>query len=186
MTDPGSTDTAQASTLCTACGLCCMGALHKAAALQPGEIPGARAIGLPVLPERPAFSLPCPHFTGSACAIYEQRPRACVNYRCQQLKDLDAGITDLDGALVHVRAAKAMMEALQALLPEALRRHSARSLLADEATLARELSGLPQRQRMELRLMLTALQLYFDKHFRGDKEEKALAILGLEEVGPAA
>ena len=186
MTDPGSTDTAQASTLCTACGLCCMGALHKAAALQPGEVPGARAIGLPVLPERPAFSLPCPHFTGSACAIYEQRPRACVNYRCQQLKNLDAGLTDLDGALVHVRTAKAMLERLQASLPEALRHRSARSLLADETALAGELADVPERHRMELRLMLTALQLYFDKHFRGEKDEKALAILGLEEVEPPA
>lgn len=176
-------DVAQASDLCTQCGMCCMGALHNDAKLDPEEVAGARTLGLPVLPGRPAFSLPCPRFTGTICSIYENRPRACVNYRCRQLEDLQAGITDFENALAHVRIAKAMMEQLRWSLPDSLRQRGARFLLGKDPAVAAGLEALPRRQRMELKLMVTALQLYLDNHFRRPKDGNVMEFRPVSEEG---
>ena len=72
-------DCAQASELCTQCGLCCMGAIHGRAVLFEDELQPARDIGLPVLDdaERPLFALPCPKLAGTSCTIFGKRPRVC-------------------------------------------------------------------------------------------------------------
>src|SRR5688572_4233724 len=63
-------DSSLGSALCTQCGLCCTGALHDAAVLDPDEIADARALGLPVLDaEKPKFALPCPRLDGTVCTI---------------------------------------------------------------------------------------------------------------------
>src|SRR5688500_2967630 len=79
-------DSSLGSALCTQCGLCCTGALHKAAVLDPDEIADARALGLPILDrEKPGFALPCPRLDGTVCTIYASRPRVCGRYKCQLL-----------------------------------------------------------------------------------------------------
>lgn len=181
--DVAAPDVAQASSLCTECGLCCMGVLHPRAVLEEDEVAAARAIGLPVLDntERPLFALPCPKLCGTACTIFGQRPRVCSRYRCQQLRDVEAGVTSLAGALAHVRTAKAMLDRLLSVLPEELRHRSVRSLIFEDAQLVAALDHLPQQQRMELKLSAIALQLYLDKHFRSSKEGRALDMVAITD-----
>ena len=77
------------SKLCTKCGLCCTGALHDRAVLEPEEVEFASDLGLYVRAEgRPTFALPCKYLQGCACTIYSKRPKVCARYQCQLLDDV--------------------------------------------------------------------------------------------------
>lgn len=69
------------SELCLSCGLCCDGSLFQLVKLQPGESDPR----LRLVPEHEAFAQPCSCFAAGACAIYEQRPAACRDFRCRLL-----------------------------------------------------------------------------------------------------
>ena len=93
------------SRLCTQCGLCCTGALHNYAVLEPAEIPVARSQGLIIrMEERPGFSLPCPRLVNGVCSIYKTRPRVCSGYKCQVLlQNVEAGTTKFEPAIEEGR-----------------------------------------------------------------------------------
>lgn len=91
------------SALCTACGLCCTGALHGYAQLQPSEVEAAKGVGLPRRPAPAAlrFLMPCPKLEGTTCTINGDRPKVCAAYACRLLEYVRGGRA-LDEALVVV------------------------------------------------------------------------------------
>ncbi len=160
------------STLCTQCGLCCTGALHNQAALEPGEAGFAAALGLQVkVSDKPRFALPCPKLKGCACSIYESRPAVCGRYKCQLLDNLENGLTDLPAALGKVRHAKGLIADLEGQLPAGMTLPEARVRYLGENERAEAGSSF-----MSLKLALTALCLYIDRHFKHDREGKFLAV----------
>jgi hypothetical protein len=160
MTEPLSDE----SLLCTACGLCCTGALHDAALLGEDEVKAAKAIGLPVLPSAtpPSFALPCPKFDGAICTIYESRPRACAAYACRLLEDVSAG-RPLASALEIVGEARRLAETLRQTMPSEETFADSRAQLFDRGRpAAAQLSSL-------------ALSHYLDRHFRNRNEGPLLS-----------
>ncbi len=174
----GAPDKAQVSELCTQCGLCCMGAIHNAAVLDEDEVAAAREIGLPVLdrPGRPLFALPCPKLEGTRCTIFGRRPRVCGRYRCQLLRDVDAGEMSVDTALGHVEQAKTMLAQVRSAMPAGMTLNEARTLLRDAAPSAPSFDGLAKPKLLKLKLLETALHLYLDRHFRHEEENRAVDV----------
>jgi uncharacterized protein len=170
-------DTALGSALCTQCGLCCNGALHNFAKLDADEVDYASRIGLTVRPVGPpGFALPCPMLKDSMCTIYGNRPKACVRYKCQLLQDLEAGSVTLEAAIGTVGTAKELVRQAEDLLPGEMTLPGARMLIpTSEPELPRSTADMP------LRLAITALSLYLDKHFKHSREAKTLSIEPIAE-----
>lgn len=166
-------DIALGSALCTQCGLCCTGALHKAAVLESEEIEPARALGLPVINrEKPAFSLPCPRLDGAVCTIYDSRPSVCSRYKCQLLQDLEGGMIELDEALGKVACAKALREKAESVMPPGMTLPEARDVA--QATLAAQADDSGVRaELMPLALHITGFNLYLDRNFRNSRDGRA-------------
>lgn len=161
MTAPAPED---GSALCTACGLCCTGALHDRAVLDEDEVDGARALGLPVqLPQdlKAGFRLPCPKLDGTFCTIYTERPRVCARYACRLLQEVRGGERSLAGALPLVAEARRLAGEVSAALKPGQSLPAARGLLADPAAPA---------DTALLRLRSAALAHYLDLHFRNARE----------------
>ena len=168
------------SQLCTQCGLCCTGALHDNAVLEPEELDFARDLGLSLRTDgRPGFALPCKYLRECACTIYTNRPKVCSRYQCQLLDDVQQASISLDTALEHVRAAKRMYEDVQALLPADMTFPKARQLLHEPP------GGLSQTlersAEMRLRLALTTLCVYLDRHFKHSRESRLLTMTPVDQ-----
>lgn len=158
--------------MCTSCGLCCMGALHDRAKLEPDEVRWAREIGLPVIKGSESFSLPCPKLIERKCSIFEHRPAVCPRYRCQLLLDAEGGRISLDAALTIVQQAHALLHAaLDSVIVDTLAeaRHRARFKSLDEVLADTEAS---RSEVLAERLHVTALDVYLDRHFRNSKEDR--------------
>jgi hypothetical protein len=168
------------SQLCTECGLCCTGALHDRAVLEPEEVEFARDLGLYVRAEgRPTFALPCKYLQGCSCTIYSNRPKVCARYQCQLLDDVQQANLPLEAALEHVRVAKRMCEDVRALLPPGMDFPTARQLLHEPPG---ALPAVTDRSaEMPLRLALTTLCLYLDKHFKHSRESKLLTLTTVDQ-----
>lgn len=149
------------------------GAIHLRAVLGVDEVAAARGIGLPVLdrPDRPAFALPCPKLSGTACTIFGQRPRVCSRYQCQLLRDFQSGDVSLEAAEKKVAYAKALIAAITRVLPPTMSLPEARTLVDAEV---KPSAPMAQRDLQELRLRVTALELYLDKNFRASRDGRAL------------
>ena len=109
-----------AGDLCVKCGICCDGPLFDHAYLDPDEEARARALGFPVIEVggQQAFPLPCVHLKGTACQIYEVRPRTCGLYTCETLRAVNRGDIDRAEADRRIVATKAAVTAIRAhLLP---------------------------------------------------------------------
>ena len=169
------------SQLCTKCGLCCTGALHDRAVLEPEELEFASGLGLEVQPAgRPAFALPCKYLRGCSCSIYSNRPKVCARYQCQLLDDVQQANITLDAALEHVRIAKRMCDDVRALLPPGMNFPKARRLLHEPSGAVP--AATPGRAAdMRLRLALTTLCLYLDKHFKNSRESKLLTMTSVDQ-----
>jgi Fe-S-cluster containining protein len=168
------------SQLCTECGLCCTGALHDRAVLEPEELEFASDLGLEVQTEgRLAFALPCKYLQGCACTIYANRPKVCARYQCQLLDDLQQANISLDTALEHVRVAKRMCDDVRSLLPAGMNLPEARRLLHEPPGALPDVSG--RSAEMPLRLALTTLCLYLDKHFKHSRESKLLTMTSVDQ-----
>lgn len=157
----------QASDLCVACGLCCDGSVYAQASLDPDEVDAAAAEGLEVF-ERGGeayFKLGCPCLKGTACQIYERRPRRCRSFRCVLLHRLDIGEISLPAALATAAEARRLADSADAINDRRESRSSARvrwhgqlsSLAAPDARDPANPAWL---------LAMTAFNLFLDRHFR--------------------
>ena len=154
------------SALCTECGLCCTGAIHDVAKLDPDELEPARALGLPVSAnrERPSFHLPCPKLDAAFCTIYGERPRVCARYSCRLLDQVREGGRTLDEALPLVREGQRLARQAAAFLRPGEGLPATRELLVDGGA-----------DNPLLMLHGAALAVYMDRHFRNGREGAWLA-----------
>ena len=163
------------SALCTACGLCCTGALHNFAVLEPDEVGFASSIGLKLRTEgRPGFALPCPKLSGSCCSIYVDRPRVCSRFECALLNAMEAGSTSFEQASATVADARKLFDRAYSVLPEGMTLPMARAKFAAPPTAGVD-SG-DRSSEMVLRLAITALSLFLDRHFRKSSEGTMLSL----------
>jgi uncharacterized protein len=167
------------SRLCTQCGLCCTGALHNYAVLEPGEIPFARTLGLTLRTEgKPGFALPCPRLVGSKCSIYLDRPNVCGRYKCQLLESVEAGATAFESAIDRVAIAKGLAAKVAAAMPAGMTLPEARQRFKTDPSM--ETSPPERVEDMPLKLAITALSVYLDKYFRHSKEGKMMSLEPIE------
>jgi len=101
--------------ICVKCGFCCDGTMFPRAYLSPGE-----RGSLPEKIEQSSytdvdgeyFRLPCEYFN-KKCTIYTSgRANVCGEFRCQLLKDFEAGKLTLDEATEIIEGATAMRDRL--------------------------------------------------------------------------
>lgn len=172
MTDPNSeeqsaeTKSARASELCTACGLCCNGAIFGRARAEADEIDRIASYGLSVFdrPDGTWFKLPCNLLSGNRCTIYADRFSVCRGFSCTLLKRLSDGEIDVEAGLGLVVTAKAMIERLREKEPAAA--------TLDGRIRIREAGPGDGEARMTsagLHLDTVVLDLFLDKHFRDRK-----------------
>lgn len=175
LTSDSAVDTAQAPSLCTHCGLCCMGAIHVRAVLDNDEVQAASAIGLPVqdrgTDDRPTFALPCPKLVGTACSIFGHRPRVCSRYECQLLYNYRMGDVTLEEATAKVAIARDLMRSVRSFMPNGMSLPEARRLTDSKIE---PKVAIGNRALMELRLRVTALEVYLDRNFRHSNDGQVL------------
>jgi hypothetical protein len=78
--------------LCQSCGLCCDGTLFGKVRLQPADNAALlRSFGIVILAEdkKEFFTEPCACYRCERCEIYRDRPKACVDFRCDLLRSYD-------------------------------------------------------------------------------------------------
>jgi Fe-S-cluster containining protein len=104
------------SPLCLACGLCCQGALHTYAALEPDEIALAIQLRLSLYPNHwtpEGFYLPCAYFQENRCSIYPKRPKVCASYQCELLQNYLQGQVSYDESISIIESAKHLISVIQ-------------------------------------------------------------------------
>jgi hypothetical protein len=94
---------------CVGCGMCCNGTLYWMAKVTPGEEERISAHGLELTEEKGTtyFRLPCHHEQCGRCTIYETRFDICRSFRCQLLRNYQAGEVGLGEARRRIRASLA-------------------------------------------------------------------------------
>jgi Fe-S-cluster containining protein len=100
--------------LCTACGLCCSGAVLSGVIVRGEEVAWARRRRLHLV-ETPvgwAFAHPCPLLDGTRCSDYEDRPGACRRFACKLLSSVERGEASIDEALAEVASLRAAVDAI--------------------------------------------------------------------------
>ena len=107
-----------AMALCTACGLCCSGAIFNQLKLHGPELQEAFMFGMNVVVDEngPGLSFPCTKLDDTRCMVYDRRPHGCRHYACELLKGVEAGAIPLAAGLEKVAAARAAHVALLEVL----------------------------------------------------------------------
>ena len=168
------------SALCTECGLCCTGALHKYAVLDADEIDFARSIGMTLRTEgKPGFALPCPKLSDTCCSIYGDRPKVCRRFKCALLKRVDDRSIEFDAAAAFVAEARRLFDHVRAHLPDGMTIAMARAI--NEASPTSHSDAIGRSSAMRLRLAIMALSLFLDQHFRKPGEGNLLSLETIAE-----
>jgi Fe-S-cluster containining protein len=103
--------------LCMSCGLCCDGTFFGSVVVAKVEREKLDRVGLRIVEHDGALSMPqrCSALRGCLCAVYDDRPNACVQYECSLRKSVISGSTSVD----HARANISRMRVLLGTIREA-------------------------------------------------------------------
>ena len=159
--------------LCTACGLCCSGALFDFGPLAPEEVETAQDSGMAVLEAEDefGFALPCPALDGACCTAYSSRPATCRTYRCQLLRAAETGNVAVERALTIIARAREAAASVIAQLPPG-------ETITDARRRRREASASNGAAVMiappGLMMALGMLDLMLDQHFRHASERQIM------------
>jgi Fe-S-cluster containining protein len=165
--------------ICIGCGLCCDGTMFSWVDLKPQDNQTSLSrLGLSVKSaEGPLqFKQPCAASTDGRCAIYETRPCACREFRCELRIKYDAG------AITLSKAQSSIAEAIS--LRDNIRGHRA---VLEEIAAAKEPCSLDRLYKLvgpklhadielrrahgELLLDMIALNRTLARHFRPPSDE---------------
>lgn len=160
---------------CVGCGLCCNGTLYWIAKVTPGEEEVIQSNGLELMEEKGKtyFRLPCHHESCGRCTIYETRFDICRSFRCQLLRNYQAGEVDLGEARKRVETALSLVDAVRTDNPQtalALNRRDIRAKLAEQPKYE---SAGDKAERSRRLLNIVALDACLDRWFRNPKTEAA-------------
>jgi Fe-S-cluster containining protein len=111
---------AELSSLCEYCGLCCDGTLFGRVDLGAEEVAGARGRRLRIVPGGRSFEQPCSaldvagrHPGGRrSCTIYEERPLSCRRFVCRLYEKYRCEGGSIEEALSVVRRARSLLASL--------------------------------------------------------------------------
>lgn len=159
------------SDLCIGCGMCCDGTYHLRGRLRPDREAQPLSFYKNENFEEEGqsfFRMPCAHFNGTCCSIYESRYVACRGYRCKLLARFEDGKVSFDEAKEVVAKAKSLIAQVAAADPQA-RLSGERNRIRTE--LARDLAqpGEAERAGKSARLLnIVALDEFIDRWFENN------------------
>lgn len=170
--------TAQATDLCSACGLCCNGVLFYSVRLQEKDSPKELiGLGLKLQLKRKQYSIlqPCPAFCGTHCAIYEHRPTRCRAFECVQLRGLTAGEITEQAALARIAEAKASAAHVLELMREMGEKNEKRNMVRRYESICARVPDPSEEPRAtelknELTIAMQEMEEILRKHFRVSAE----------------
>lgn len=165
--------------LCLRCGMCCSGIMFDYVTLRDVEPEAMKALGQSIVTfeNEDCFVQPCRVLDHKKCTIYEKRPKACRKYRCETLDQLDDGSIDRAEADRRVDAALACAAKLDDALPTGPTFFDARNNWKDRAR-----KPPFDNADARIRLLVVALNLHLDRHFRSEKD-RAIAYASVEKPG---
>lgn len=105
------------TSICVGCGMCCDGSMYRHVEVEPADPVGplkAAGIELHTIDGATAFRQPCSSFGDGCCAIYENRPTVCREYRCLLLRRHEAGEVSLEDALALIARATGLRDEVRA------------------------------------------------------------------------
>lgn len=117
--------------------MCCDGTVHFRGDLFPGREPKpASFYQNETFSEggKSYFRMPCPHYDGQCCSIYESRFTSCRAYKCKLLLRYERGEIALADAKEQVATAKSLIDKVAAADPESkvrVEREKTRQALAE-------------------------------------------------------
>jgi uncharacterized protein len=157
---------------CIGCGLCCDGTIFNHAVVTPGEEPRLIEHGMELATsgDRTVFVQPCRYSSCGQCTNYEDRFDICRSFRCELLKQYQAGQIDLPEARASVEKALALLSAVKAGDPGAARNRERRILRADLAERMNAAAGEERRNLASRLLAIVALDAFLDSRFRRKKK----------------
>ena len=141
--------------LCLECGFCCDGTLFSKVPLEPGEAVPFAAVGASL--GDPHFAQPCPVLRGTACCVYEARPKTCRKFRCAALEGLEGGRSTLEesrAALAEVRARREVIASLVAAPTPGAAVVAARALVREQRATPELAEAVGRLERLVLLLNL--------------------------------
>jgi hypothetical protein len=156
---------------CVGCGMCCNGTLYWMAKVTPGEEERISAHGLELTEEKGTtyFRLPCHHEQCGRCTIYETRFDICRSFRCQLLRNYQAGEVGLGEARRRVETALKLVEAVRADDPAAVNAFNRRAIRASLAE-APDGETVEEKAARALKLLnIIALDTCLERWFRNPK-----------------
>ncbi len=109
-----------ASTLCTACGMCCDGTLFSFVAITRDEAITLRAANVEVTDDAGRLKLPqrCGALQGCTCTVYAQRPFVCRRFDCLLVRAVKDKELPVEEALAITAEARSRLDRLEGLLPK--------------------------------------------------------------------
>jgi uncharacterized protein len=163
-------DTADESSICIGCGLCCDGTLYATATVRSQDVSSVIAAGLIIEKdeEREFFRQPCPRFSCGSCTVYEIRPKVCKGYRCSLLEKVEAGEISTPLAREVIEKALELRVAVRKIDPVAVT-PSERTALAER--LRGQLKGPGRSEAAHSLLASASLEHFLNRWFLKDAKK---------------
>ena len=160
---------------CIGCGMCCNGTIYWMAKVTPGEEARIQGHGLELMEEKGAtyFRLPCHHEQCGRCTIYEDRFDICRSFRCQLLRNYQAGDIELPEARRRVETTLALVEKVRADDPSATNAFRRREIRARLSEAPSGETGPEKAARARKLLNIVALDTCLERWFRNPKTVEA-------------
>ena len=176
------------SHLCMSCGLCCNGSIYDHASLTQTEAAELSATGATIAgeAEEPFLRQPCQFLCETLCTIYESRPGTCRKFRCEVLKQLEAGDIDEHEARDKVATAKKLAASLSPYLaPGETISNARRAWRAwnDDPDLPFGIH-LPPDHIPRFRLAILLYNRYVDLNFRGPQQAITFDLGAASQAAP--
>ena len=158
---------------CVGCGMCCNGTLYWMAKVTPGEEDRIQAHGLELTEKKGTtyFRLPCHREKCGRCTIYETRFDICRSFRCQLLRNYQAGEVELGEARRRVETALKLVEAVKADDPAAANDFQRRAIRARLAEAPDGETAEARAERARRLLNIVALDTCLERWFRNPKAQ---------------
>lgn len=162
--------TAAATSLCTACGMCCDGTIFGFVPTSEEDrqrLP-AGIFSFETNGEKLGFFQPCAALEGTCCSVYSERPENCRKFNCGVLTRMVAGDLDFDSAKGLIEQARSAADKVIETLKPGEDLRSARANW-------RDFEG-DWRENAKFRLLMFALERFLDLEFRTEHQR----VLSLE------
>jgi Fe-S-cluster containining protein len=157
--------------ICTACAMCCNGALYDEVPTQEAERRALALLGFEFHTSGAdvVFDQPCRMLVERCCTVYAARPQRCRAFRCVLLEAHEEGRVTREEALERIATARQLLDAVMTQLPAGQSIREARALWKDQAEATGDIEAM-RTQGPQLMLAWVMLNRFLDRHFRRDHQ----------------